>query len=286
MSKAPKSIETRHYEERDAFFAGLRHVSRRSFVKLAGLSAGLAMAKGLVTPHGFQLVQVASAAEGERPSFTFAYVSDTHLYPPSLNDRFVRAALKAVDDVNALDPQPDFVLFGGDLARKAASTVRAGDVKQVDELAIQSHFSELGRFLVTKQANDIGAFKTPGLRNVAVTAPYMHDGSLATLWDVMDHYNKGGVPNPNLDGGMQRLGLTEAEIDDLVAFMESLTSSKFAALAKQEMARQRARKSVRPERETAVAMGKQGHLGDLAPTPDPARPAAFGVLVRGGTSYE
>ena len=173
-----------------------------------------------------------------------------------------------------------------ELARKAASTVRAGDLKQVDELAIQTHFSELGRFLVTKQANDIGAFKTPGLRNVAITAPYMHDGSLATLWDVMDHYNKGGVPNPNLDGGMQRLGLTEAEIDDLVAFMESLTSSKLAALAKQEMARQRARKNVRPERETAVAMGKQGHLGDLAPTPDPARPAAFGVLVRGGTSYE
>jgi cytochrome c peroxidase len=173
-----------------------------------------------------------------------------------------------------------------DLARKAASIVKAGDVKQVDELAIQTHFSELGRFLVTKQANDIGAFKTPGLRNVAVTAPYMHDGSLATLWDVMDHYNKGGVPNPNLDGGMQRLGLTEAEIDDMVAFMESLTSSRFAALAREEMARQRARKNVRPERETAVAMGKQGHLGDLAPAPDPARPAAFGVLVRGGTSYE
>src|SRR5947199_3168630 len=134
-----------------------------------------------------------------------------------------------------------------DLARKAASTVRAGDVKQVDELAIQTHFSELGRFLVTKQANDIGAFKTPGLRNVAITAPYMHDGSLATLWDVMDHYNKGGVPNPNLDGGMQRLGLTDAEIDDLVAFMESLTSRKFAAFAGQEMARQRERKNVRPE---------------------------------------
>src|SRR5437879_1014924 len=116
MSKGPKSIETGHYEERDAFFAGLRHVSRRSFMKLAGLSAGLAMAKGLVTPHGFQLVRVASAA-GDQRSFTFAYISDTHLYPPSLNDRFVRAALKAVDDVNALDPQPDFVLFGGDLAQ-------------------------------------------------------------------------------------------------------------------------------------------------------------------------
>src|SRR5438093_5352654 len=172
------------------------------------------------------------------------------------------------------------------LARKATAIVRGGDLKQIDELAIQTDLSELGPFLVTKSSNDIGAFKTPGLRNIAITSPYMHDGSLATLWDVMDHYNKGGVPNPNLDGGMQRLGLTEAEIDDLVAFLESLTSSKLAALGKQEMARQRARKNVRPERETAVAMGKQGHLGDLAPTPDPARPAAFGVLVRGGTSYE
>jgi len=82
--------------------------------------------------------------------------------------------------------------------------------------------SELGRFLVTKQANDIGAFKTPALRNVAITGPYMHDGSMQTLWDVLDHYNKGGVPNPNLDGGMQRLGLTEAEIDDMVAFLDTL----------------------------------------------------------------
>ena len=172
-----------------------------------------------------------------------------------------------------------------DLARKAAGMVRGGDLKQIDELAIQTHFSELGRFLVTKQANDIGAFKTPGLRNVAATAPYMHDGSLATLWDVMDHYNKGGVPNPNLDGGMQRLGLTEAEIDDMVAFMQSLTSARFAELAKQTMARQRERKTVRPERDTEAAMGKKGHLGDLAPTPDPAKPAALGVLVLGGTSY-
>jgi len=173
-----------------------------------------------------------------------------------------------------------------DLARKATVAVRSGDLKQVDELAIQTGFSELGRFLVTKQTNDIGAFKTPGLRNVAATAPYMHDGSFATLWDVMDHYNKGGIPNPNLDGGMQRLGLTEAEIDDVVAFLESLTSPRFAEVAKSEMARQRARKNVRPERDTAVATGKQGHLGDLAPAPNPAKPASFGVLVTRGTSYE
>jgi 3',5'-cyclic AMP phosphodiesterase CpdA len=75
------------------------------------------MAKGLVWPHAFQLVDVADAAQGPAPKFTFAYISDTHLYEQTLNDRFVRAIMKAVDDVNALDPQPDFVLFGGDLAQ-------------------------------------------------------------------------------------------------------------------------------------------------------------------------
>src|SRR5437764_11940857 len=173
-----------------------------------------------------------------------------------------------------------------DLARKATAIVRSGDLKQIDELAIQSNLSELGRFLVTKNSNDIGAFQTPGLRNVAVTSPYMHDGSLATLWDVMDHYNKGGVPNPNLDRGMQRLGRTEAESDDMASLLASLTSAKLAEFGKQEMARQQARKNVRPERDTAVATGKKGDLGDLAPTPDRAKPAAFGVLVRKGTSYD
>jgi cytochrome c peroxidase len=172
------------------------------------------------------------------------------------------------------------------LARRATGAVRSGDLKQIDELAIQTDLSELGRFLVTKRSNDVGAFKTPTLRNVAVTGPYMHDGSLATLWDVMDHYNKGGVPNPNLDGGMQRLGLTEAEIDDMVAFMESLTSPRFAALGRTEMAKQRAKKNVRPERDTDTAMGRKGNLGDLAPEPNPAKPASFGVLVTKGTSYE
>jgi cytochrome c peroxidase len=125
----------------------------------------------------------------------------------------------------------------------------------------------------------VGAFKTPTLRNVGITAPYMHDGSLATLWDVMDHYNKGGVQNPFLDGGMQVLGLTEPEIDDLVALMFALTDTRFAKQNAQELARQRGRKGQRPERDTAVAMGKKGHLGDLAPNPDlnVKNPADMGV---------
>ncbi|HEX9461297.1 MAG TPA: metallophosphoesterase [Alphaproteobacteria bacterium] len=120
MSPRHKSIETKHYEERDSFFRQLARLgsqSRRGFLKLAGISAGIAAAKGLVTPHSFQLISVAQAQGTVTPGFTFAYISDTHMYVKELNDRFVRSTLKAVDDVNALDPQPDFVIFGGDLAQ-------------------------------------------------------------------------------------------------------------------------------------------------------------------------
>ncbi|MFO7286403.1 MAG: c-type cytochrome [Gammaproteobacteria bacterium] len=100
--------------------------------------------------------------------------------------------------------------------------------------------SHLGRFAVTGDLSEIGAFKTPTLRNIAVTAPYMHDGSIATLREVVEHYNNGGVlpagapVNPFLSGGIRPLNLTEQQIDDLVAFMESLTSPEFQQLAQPE----------------------------------------------------
>jgi len=95
--------------------------------------------------------------------------------------------------------------------------------------------SELGRFAITDLPEELGAFKTSTLRNVAVTAPYMHDGSIATLRDVVVHYNNGGVTkegdpvNDFLSGGIRPLNLTDQQIDDLVAFLESLTSPAFAA---------------------------------------------------------
>lgn len=110
----------------------------------------------------------------------------------------------------------------------------------IDRLAIETDLSALGRFLVTKNRFDVGAFKTSQLRNVGLTAPYMHDGSIATLWDVMDHYNKGGEANPYLDGGIEPLALTEPEIDQLVAFMVALTDVRFAEAQAQELKRQRA----------------------------------------------
>jgi cytochrome c peroxidase len=117
-----------------------------------------------------------------------------------------------------------------DLARKGLAAVKENsDPRALDNLALATDLGELGRFITTRNRSDIGAFKTEQVRNVGITAPYMHDGSLRTLWDVVDHYNKGGETNPYLDGGIEPLNLSEAEIDDLVAFLFTLTDSRFAA---------------------------------------------------------
>ena len=82
---------------------------------------------------------------------------------------------------------------------------------------------DVGRFHETRVASDQGAFKTPTLRNVTNTGPYMHDGSLGTLKEVVDFYAGGGNSNPNLDPEMSRIHLTGADRLDLVEFLQSLT---------------------------------------------------------------
>jgi cytochrome c peroxidase len=83
-----------------------------------------------------------------------------------------------------------------------------------------------GRMVISKQLGDRGAFKTPTLREIARTAPYMHDGSQATLEAVVEHYNKGGVANPQLDEEIFPLNLTAQEKADLVTFMKEGLASK------------------------------------------------------------
>ena len=82
---------------------------------------------------------------------------------------------------------------------------------------------DLGSYTITGREEDRGMFKTPSLRNVAMTAPYMHDGSILTLEAVIEHYERGGTPNPNLDEEIVPLRLTPQERADLIAFLESLT---------------------------------------------------------------
>jgi cytochrome c peroxidase len=154
------------------------------------------------------------------------------------------------------------------LASQAQRDLAKGHLQDVDLAAIASETSVLGRFLITKKQDDIASFKTPDLRNVLMTAPYFHDGSQETLWDVMDHYNKGdGLANPWLDEDIQPLALTEPEIDDLVAFLASLTSPQYKELGEKEYARQLALSKVsRPQRDTTRAFG---------PKPPRAKPPPF-----------
>lgn len=91
-------------------------------------------------------------------------------------------------------------------------------------LAHTQGYTELGRYLVTKQPRDIGAFKTPTLRDIELTTPYMHNGSEKTLIDVVRFYNRGGNANAKLDLRMRLLHLSDEEINDLVEFMRALTS--------------------------------------------------------------
>jgi cytochrome c peroxidase len=84
---------------------------------------------------------------------------------------------------------------------------------------------DLGRYVVTQEEKDKGAFKTPTLRNVEWTAPYMHDGSQKTLLEVVEWYAKGGHPNPHLSDKVKKFEASEQDKLDLVEFMRALTGS-------------------------------------------------------------
>ncbi len=123
---------------------------------------------------------------------------------------------------------------------KLAKRVPSGaNQAEIDKLALDTDDSELGRFLVSKKREDIGAFKTPFLRDVLLTGPYMHDGSMETLWDVVEFFNKGGQRNAFLDAEMKPLGLSETEVEDVVNFLGALTSDNSAQLRAAELDRQR-----------------------------------------------
>lgn len=87
-----------------------------------------------------------------------------------------------------------------------------------------------GRFAVTKNPKDWGAFKTPTLREIANTAPYMHDGRFRTLEEVVDFYDKGGIPNKNLDESIKPLHLTDQDKKDLVEFLKALNGEGWQKL--------------------------------------------------------
>ena len=92
---------------------------------------------------------------------------------------------------------------------------------------LYDEYPDNGRERLTQDPNDKALFKVPSLRNVEVTGPYMHDGSITTLSEVIEHYNTGGSNHLNKNSLIKPLGLTEDDKTDLLAFLESLTDQKF-----------------------------------------------------------
>lgn len=119
-----------------------------------------------------------------------------------------------------------FERINSEIAEFVAS-VRAGDSPDDFDFT-EAQRAELGRFNITRVIADIGKFKTPTLRNIALTAPYLHDGSLQTLEEVVEYYDQGGEKNPFLDSAIFPLHFTDQEKQDLVAFLKALTSRPYA----------------------------------------------------------
>lgn len=88
-------------------------------------------------------------------------------------------------------------------------------------------YADPGKFRLTLDSSDLGRFKVASLRNVALTAPYMHDGSMETLTEVVRHYNSGGKTHPNKSALIKPLQLSDKEVTDLVSFLETLTDASF-----------------------------------------------------------
>ena len=135
-------------------------------------------------------------------------------------DRYNRGDKAAMSDA----AQRGWTLFSGKANCSqchAGYTLSDSDFHNIG-VGMKAAEPDLGRFKVTGQEADRGAFKTPPLRDVRFTAPYMHDGSVATLEEVIELYDRGGEPNPWLDAKMKPLGLTAQEKADLLAFMHAL----------------------------------------------------------------
>jgi cytochrome c peroxidase len=118
--------------------------------------------------------------------------------------------------------------------------VAAGVFIDVDSKLIQSvaeiKSNDLGRYEITQQAEDRWHYKTPSLRNISLTAPYMHNGRLQTLKQVVEFYNDGGIANDGLDNRIKPLHLSASEIDDLVAFLQTLTGDNVEELVSDSFA--------------------------------------------------
>ncbi len=140
----------------------------------------------------------------------------------SLFDRFLEGDESALTESEL----SGYILFN----TKGCNNCHSGDLFTNFEIVnngLHEEYDDPGLFNLTNDESDIGKFKVASLRNVAVSHPYMYDGSLATLDDVLDHYVSGGSSHPNKSALIQPITLTEEERADLKAFLHTLTDEGF-----------------------------------------------------------
>ncbi len=138
-------------------------------------------------------------------------------------DKYIRG------DINALSESEKSGMELFFSQRTKCSECHSGHLftdNKFNSTGITTHYFDRGRFLVTDENSDRGKFRTPTLRNIALTAPYMHNGEILTLEEILVHYNNGGKIFINKDERMSPLNLTKDEISDIINFLHSLTDEE------------------------------------------------------------
>lgn len=191
------------------------------------------------------MIQRFAGIEGYGPYFTEAFGS-----PQITTERIASALADYVRTRRSGNSAYDRWSYGGDAAALSREAQRGADIFFFSGRCATCHagfnfsdglfnrigigwdntsktFTDIGREAVTKDPRDRGAFKTPGLRDVEKRAPYMHDGSLATLQDVVEFYNRGGNPGAPRNGRIVPLGLSQSDVKSVVAFLKSLNGEGY-----------------------------------------------------------
>lgn len=185
--------------------------------------------------NDLQYVEMAAQAYGKAPN---AYVITralgsyvrTLISGESSYDKFLIGNTKAL----SVDQNKGRALFFSD--RLGCGDCHNGfnlTNNSYQNIGLYDDYEDAGRERITLKSSDAGKMRVPSLRNVAVTAPYMHDGSLPSLEAVLDHYSSGGKAHPNKSKKIKPLDITEDERKNLLAFLESLTDSTFISNSQQ-----------------------------------------------------
>jgi cytochrome c peroxidase len=120
-------------------------------------------------------------------------------------------------------------LFKNTLNCAACHSGRAFTNSAIENNGLYEAFSDPGHYLISADSSDIGKFKVPTLRNIEITGPYMHDGSIETIKEVIAHYESGGQNHPNKSELIEPFDLTNQEREDLISFLKSLTDKELKA---------------------------------------------------------